>query len=217
MRRPFAYAIALVLVLLVAPSASQAQWSRDDDITQDELRRFDRFLDDHPEVERDLARQPGLATDRRYLADHPGLRDFLGDHPGIREELRNNPRRFLRAEQRFDRFEDRRFGSRDLDDRGFDDRSGRRPLDRDQLVRLDRFLDDHPEVAHDLRSNPWIVNDRRYLAEHPGFRDFLGDHPIIRQELRENPHTVLNQEREFDRHDEHHDGHGPQRRHGKHD
>jgi GrpB-like predicted nucleotidyltransferase (UPF0157 family) len=212
MTRRFAYAIALVLALLAAPSVSRAQRSHDDGITRDEIRRFDDFLADHPAVERDLARQPGLATDRRYLADHPGLRDFLADHPGIREELRENPRRFVRAEQHFDHDEDRRV----------DDRFGREPLDREQVARLDRFLDDHPEVAHDLRSNPWIVNDRRYLEDHPSFRDFLGDHPTIREELQQSPRAVLDQERRFDRDDahgetrgpaEHHDWHAPAQHH----
>jgi hypothetical protein len=43
-----------------------------------------------------------------YLAQHPELREYIVHHHGVREELRENPYRFVRAENRWDRRNDQR-------------------------------------------------------------------------------------------------------------
>ncbi len=56
----------------------------DRDITRTELTNFDRFLDSHPGIARDLRQNPALVNDPNYLAQHPELAQFLQRHPGVR-------------------------------------------------------------------------------------------------------------------------------------
>ena len=103
----------LFLMILLGAGLSSLAWGQsyrwdDNDINATELRNFDRFLDSHPAVERELRSNPGLARNPAYLWRHPELRQFIARHPGVREELRENPYRFVRAENRWDRREDRR-------------------------------------------------------------------------------------------------------------
>ncbi len=169
-----AIATAIATIVAVVPRPAAAA-----DVSSEDVRAFDRFLDDHPWVERDLQRDPALVNDPRYIDDHRSLADFLGDHPDVRRELRRDPYAMLRRQHRIERAE----------------RRGRE-ISRQDLDRFDRFLRDHPAVAHDLRSDPSLVNSRRYLADHPSFQDFLRDHPDIREELQDNPYAFM---RRFDR------------------
>ncbi len=186
---------ALVLVV-AATLVSVAVGLRGDALAYDDeslevARRFDRFLDDHPWVARDLQRDPTLANDPGYLDDHRSLREFLDDHPDVRRELRRDPYAVLRREHRMEREERRE-----------------REVTGEQMQRFDRFLHDHPGVAHDLRSDPSVVNSRSYLADHPGFHDFLRDHPTIRQELQDNPYAFMRRWERRARHPEHADKKG---------
>lgn len=97
---------ALVAACLVIPA-----WVRADsepDITRQEVAAFDRFLDQHPAIDRELRQNPSLVNDPAYLQRHPELGEFLQNHPRVREELRENPRQFMRRERRFERYEQRR-------------------------------------------------------------------------------------------------------------
>ncbi|MBI3768125.1 MAG: hypothetical protein HY271_06460 [Deltaproteobacteria bacterium] len=163
-------AAAIILVLVGACSKVRA----DDDLSSGAVRRFDRFLDDHPWVARDLQRDPTLANDDRYLDEHRSLREFLEEYPGVRRELRQDPYAVLRRAHRVER-EQRRD----------------REITRDEMQRFDRFLRDHPGVAYDLRADPSLVNSRGYLGDHPAFRDFLHDHAALRQELQDNPYAFV--------------------------
>jgi hypothetical protein len=76
--------------------------------------------------------------------------------------------------------------------------------DRSQVAQFDQFLDAHPEIAQDLRRNPDLVNDHKYVSAHPELRDFLKDNPQIRRELKDNPRAILsgdhdNHHRDYDR------------------
>ena len=165
--------------LASARQTSQAPQGRDNDITRRELLNFDRFLDSHPDIAKDLRSNPGLANDPNYLSAHPELQQFLDKHPGVREELRENPKRFLYRERRFDR-------------RGGD-------ITRGELRNFDAFLDNHPDIEKDLKQNPGLANDPNYLAQHPDLQQFLDKHPGVRQELKENPKQFFNRERRFER------------------
>lgn len=107
-----------VFAILLGASLSSLAWGQsyrwdDNDINRTELRNFDRFLDSHPAIERDLRMNPALAQNPEYLYRHPELRQFIGNHPGVREELRENPYRFVDAEKRWDRRDDARNYDRD--------------------------------------------------------------------------------------------------------
>ncbi len=181
-------AASAVLALAVAAagfsqSSGQNQQPRasDNDITRGELTNFDRFLDSHPEIRRDLMKNPSLINNKEFEEKHPGLRDFLKDHPGVREEIREHPQQFMNRERQFE-------------SRGGD-------ITRGELDKFDGFLDSHPEVRKDLMKDPSLVDNKEYLENHPGLRDFIKDHPGVREELKENPKGFMRRERQFEHHE----------------
>ena len=70
-------------------------------------------------------------------------------------------------------------------------------LTRGELRNLHEFLENHPRVAQDLRNNPSLANDRRWVSRNDELRGFLRDNPRIRRELNENPNRVMTWERNF--------------------
>jgi hypothetical protein len=70
-------------------------------------------------------------------------------------------------------------------------------LSRSDLRTFHEFLEGHPRVATDLRNNPSLANDRRWISRHDDLEAFLRDHPQIRRELREDPGRVMAWERNF--------------------
>src|SRR5713226_2474595 len=105
----------------------------DKDINRTELKNFDKFLDSHPEIAEDLAKNPSLINDQDYVNKHPDLKDFLQSHPGA----------FMRREQRFESRE------------GNETNAG---ITNQELRNFDKFLDSHPEIATDLQKNPSLVD-----------------------------------------------------------
>jgi phage-related protein len=150
--------------------------------TRGELSRLDAFLDHHPEIAEQLRKNPSLVNDRQFLQQHPELQRFLQDHGNIAAELRRDPNLFMREEQRFDQREDGRY----------------RDMTHGQLASMDRFLDSHPEVAEQLRKDPALVNDKKFVDQHPALQSYLQQHPGVRAEFSENPNGVMQQEQHFD-------------------
>ncbi len=72
-------------------------------------------------------------------------------------------------------------------------------ITRGELANFDKFLDSHPNIAQDLKSNPGLVNDPNYISQHPELQQFLASHPGVREELKENPRFFMNRERRFER------------------
>jgi hypothetical protein len=70
-------------------------------------------------------------------------------------------------------------------------------ITRRELRNFHKFLENHPRVAEDLRNNPWLVNDRRWVSRHDELEAFLRNHPRIREELRENPRRAMSWERNY--------------------
>lgn len=77
--------------------------------------------------------------------------------------------------------------------------AGDRDITRTELNNFDRYLDEHPGIAHDLRSNPNLINNPNWLAQHPGTQDFLRNHPGVNEEFRENPNQFMSRENRFER------------------
>jgi phage-related protein len=152
-------------------------------ITRGELARLDNFLDAHPEIERDLDRNPRLIDDPQFLATHPELDEFLKNHPGVRTELQSHPRYFIGREKRFERRE----------------RGAGGDATRGELKRFDGFLDDHRAIAADLNKNPKLIDDPQYLATHPELDEYLKNHPGVRGELMKHPRYFMRRERGFER------------------
>ena len=78
------------------------------------------------------------------------------------------------------------------------------PPDRDevsrrQLASFDSFLDNHPELADQLRKDPSLVNRDEFVENHPELQQYLREHPEIREEINRNPNGFMHQEQRFDR------------------
>jgi phage-related protein len=156
----------------------------DRDTTRRELANMDQFLDSHREVAEQLRKDPSLIDNRQWVEKHPALQEFLETHPGVREEFRENPNAFMQREERFDRREELREGDRDTT--------------RRQLASMDRFLDNHQEVAEQLRKDPSLIDNRQWVENHPALQQYLQSHPEVREEFRENPNAFMQAEMRYD-------------------
>ncbi len=148
----------------------------DRDVTRGELASMDSFMDSHPEIAEQIRKDPSLLDNRKFVESHPALQQYLADHPGVRGEVRENPGAFMSAEHRYDRREDMRMDST-----------------------MDQFLDRHPEIGEQLRKNPALVNNKRFVEDHPELQQFLANHPELRQDFKSNPDAFMRQEERFDR------------------
>ncbi len=154
---------------------------QDKDITRPELRNFDRFLDEHPNVTKELNNNPSLINNPAWLSKHPQLQTFLKNHPGVREEMKENPGRFMQRERRYE--------------------GEGRDISRGELGRFDRFLDSHPKVAEELRKDPKLIDNKEFVENHPELREFLKNHPRVREDLKEHPRAFMGRERHYERHE----------------
>jgi hypothetical protein len=155
---------------------------RDHDVTRGELAAMDRFMDSHPEIAQQLRKDPALVDDRQFIQNHPALQQFLADHPGVREEYKQHPDAFMHDEERFDRRQDQ-------------DRNG---VTRGELANMDRFMDSHPEIAEQLRKDPALVDNQKFVQNHPALQQFLADHPGVREEYKQHPYAFMRDEERFD-------------------
>ena len=148
---------------------------QDRDSRRSELATMDRFMDNHPEIAEQIRKNPSLMDDRRFVESHPALQQFLAANPGVRDAVRANPNAFMSAEGRYDQRQDMRMDAT-----------------------MDRFLDNHPEIAEQLRKNPGLVNHEKFVQGHPALQQFLTEHPELRQEFKSDPNGFMNQEQRFD-------------------
>ena len=168
--------------------------NRDRDVTRGEMANMDAFLDGHPEIGEQLRKNPSLVNDKRFVEQHPALQSYLQQHPQVREEASENPNGFMHQEQRFDQRED----GRDRDTTRGEMANRDRDVTRGEMANMDAFLDGHPEIAEQLRKNPSLVNDQRFLQQHPALQSYLQQHPQVREEASENPNGFMHQEQRFD-------------------
>ncbi len=158
----------------------------DRDVTRGELAKMDAFMDRHPEIAEQLRKDPSLIDNKQFVDGHPVLQQFLADHPGVREEYKENPNAFMHQEERYDRREDR-------------NGRGDRDVTRGELAKMDGFIDQHPEIAEQLRKDPSLVDNKQFVEGHPALQQFLADHPGVREEYKENPNAFMRQEDRYDR------------------
>jgi|SRR5579863_1069715 len=157
------------------------------DITQRELAAFDNFMDSHPEMAGQLKKDPSLINDREFVESHPALQEYLQGHPQVREEIAENPNVFMHREQRYEQREG--------------DRRGDRDISRAELANMDSFLDRHSEIAEQLQKDPSLVNNRKFVEDHPALKEFLVGHPEIREDFAQNPNAFMHREDRFDARD----------------
>jgi hypothetical protein len=159
----------------------------DKDTTRAEVRNFDKFLDSHPEIAEDLAKNPSLVNNQEFVNKHPDLKEFLQSHPGVREEVKENPQAFMRRERQFESHE------------GNEANAG---ITNQELKNFDKFLDSHPEIASDLQKNPSLVDDQSYVDKHPDLKEFLQSHSNVRREIKQHPGFFMQRERKFEKNED---------------
>jgi hypothetical protein len=95
-------AITFLLVAIVMPAGSEAQYRSNMNMNAAEMEQFHDFLNSHPWFRTDLSKNPALVDDANYLRQHSELSTFLQSHPAIRQELKTNPRLFWQREMRYE-------------------------------------------------------------------------------------------------------------------
>ncbi len=159
---------------------------RDRDITERDVAEMDHFLDHHPEIAEQLRKDPSLIDNPRFIEDHPALQEYLQMHPSVRKEFDQNPNAFMHAEERYDRSREEaghyNYG-----------------ITREELASMDNFLDKHPEIAEQLRKDPSLIDNKRFVADHPELQEYLQSHPRVSAEFREHPNVFMRDEERYDR------------------
>ena len=61
----------------------------------------------------------------------------------------------------------------------------------DEIQQFHVFLREHPKVSTDLRMNPNLVNNRKYLEKHDDLEKFLKRHPAVKNEILRHPRRVF--------------------------
>jgi hypothetical protein len=79
-----------------------------DDVTKQEIKTWDSFLDSHPNIAADLQKDPQRVNDPGFISSHPELQSFLNDHPNVREELKENPTKVMNRENKYEKTEDKK-------------------------------------------------------------------------------------------------------------
>jgi hypothetical protein len=163
--------------------------NRDRGADQREAADFNRFLDEHREIGEQIRRNPSLCDDRVFLASHPALQTYLQDHPGVREQLRQDPNAFTQQADR-------------------DNREWNRDAERRDAMNFDRFLDQHREIAEQIRRDPSLLDNRNFVSSHPVLQAYLQDNPGVREQIMRNPNGFV-QQAELDNHDWNQRDHDP--------
>lgn len=181
MKRAITSLAAALILSGTLGSAARAQYpAPNTGITGGEVSRFDNgYLDEHPEVARQLAHNPNLVDNPQFRANHQGLDSYLNAHPYVRTELQQHPDRFMTDEWKHERRED-----------------GKGPH---PLANTDHYMDQHPEVAQQLNKDPRLIDNRQYVDNHPGLHEFLHTHPTARKDWKSHPYRFIHHEDRYDR------------------
>ena len=170
-----------------------------EDAQRSELAQFSRFLDAHREVAEQLRANPTLADNYDFLQSHPELRTYLGERTAVQQALHDNAVTFMKEEEGFSR----NSGGRAYSDGGPgpgvnpggpDRGEPNRDQYRRQLADFNRFLDDHREIAEQVRKDPSLIDNREFVQNHPALDTFLHDNPGVREDLRQDPNAFMHQE-----------------------
>jgi hypothetical protein len=196
----FVLGVATVTLLcLPCPTHAQASAPQDrqgvqsDDITRRDLARFDQFLYSHREIADQLRKTPSLIDDPHFLQRHPELTAYLQEHPSVKQEISERPDRFMRLEDLYASDADLR--DRDADRRDVADRDA----DRRDVANFARFLDEHREIAEQVRKDPSLLDNRDFVQNHPALQTYLQDNPGVRDQLRQDPNAFMQQVDDYDR------------------
>ena len=69
----------------------------------------------------------------------------------------------------------------------------------ENVANFDRFLDQHREIAEQVRKDPSRLDDRTFVQDHPALQTYLQDNPGVREQIRQNPNAFMRQEDAYNR------------------
>jgi hypothetical protein len=68
-----------------------------------------------------------------------------------------------------------------------------------EVAEMDRFLDSHPEIAQQLRKDPSLIDNRRWVGDHPALHEYLQKHPGVADAFRDHPDAFMRDENRYER------------------
>jgi hypothetical protein len=148
---------------------------------------FNRFLDDHREIGEQVRKDPSLFDNRDFVRNHPDLQTYLQNNPGVRDQLRQDPNAFMRQEDAYNR------------DANMRDNDAGANRDARDVANFNRFLDEHREIAEQVRKDPSLCDNRDFVRNHPELQAYLEDNTGVRDQLRQDPSAFMRQEDAFNR------------------
>lgn len=154
--------------------------TRADALTRGEFNSVDSYLDAHPSIARQLHADPSLIRSRNFVKNNPSLLDFLQSNRDLARDWRSNPQAAMNGLAAVDASQATGPVSTDS-------------LSRGELSAFDSFMDAHPAISSQLKSNPSLINDRAYLNDHPELVTFLENNPGVQEDWRENPQAAMKQ------------------------
>lgn len=66
------------------------------------------------------------------------------------------------------------------------------------MAATDRFLDSHPEIAEQLQKDPSLVNNQKFVQQHPALQQYLQQHPETSQEFQSNPAAFMQAQQRYE-------------------
>ena len=146
-----------------------------------ETNTMDHYLNNHPEEAKELHANPSLINDPKWLAEHPKVQTYMARHPGLKSDAASRPNEFVNHTERQD-------------------------LARDHkgLNNVDNYARQHPEVANELKNNPKLIDDPKYLAQHPGLDKYLEKHPEAREAAMRHPDEFAHAAEANEKYDKNH-------------
>ncbi len=62
------------------------------------------------------------------------------------------------------------------------------------------FFDSHPGVTRELEKDPALIDNQKWVDNHPALHEYLKTHPYVRQEFKEHPDKFMHRAEEVQGH-----------------
>lgn len=159
-----------------AALAQTANPSPDSGPTGRENGTMENYLTNHPKVADELHNNPSLINDPQWLSQHPTVQNWMNTHQNVKQDAIRNPQEFVHHTE-----------------------NETVHRDRQAMNRTDSYLTKHPEMAKELNKNPGLINDPKYLADHPSLNNYLKEHPGAAKEWQDHPQAYADAARADER------------------
>ena len=175
------------------------------------------YLQNHPAVRQEITQNPNafMQAEERYDQrenDVNSDRNRDPEHNNVARTNRNaSPNNTGTSENANQSQNQNNDANRDRDDRdvsrdshanriGNSDRDDRdHNADRQERDHFDQFLDRHREVGEQLRKDPSLANNPKFLKDHPALQTYLQDHPAVRSEIKNDANGFMQEQDRFNR------------------